>query len=133
LAANALTAAERYLKRYQRKQEREQARSEAAAAKYGTFSGVSMSPGEFYAQERRQRRERFRQRRRPARKPERRQSISARAPRTRRTRTAASRRGPPSSESDLPPLAHLRGFLPASIRMVQHLERRLGARRAALA
>ena len=56
----------------------------------------------------------------------------SRTPRSRRTRTArATRAGPlADSDGDPPPVAHLRGFIPAPVRMVRHIERRLGARAA---
>jgi hypothetical protein len=63
-------------------------------------------------------------------RPSRSRARASRARRTRRTRTARATRAGPSDEPD-PPLARLRGFLPASIRMVRHIERRLGARAAA--
>jgi len=58
--------------------------------------------------------------------PRPRQGAASRAPRSRRTRTrtasAAGRDGPlDGSEGEPPPLAHLRGFLPASVRMVRHI------------
>jgi hypothetical protein len=54
------------------------------------------------------------------------------APRSRRTRTArAARAGPlADGEPEPAPVARLRGFAPASLRMVRHIERCLGARAA---
>lgn len=57
-----------------------------------------------------------------------------RAARPRRRRRQVSRttssRGDPDPEPEQPPVAHLRGFGPASERMVRHIGRRLGARAA---
>jgi hypothetical protein len=61
--------------------------------------------------------------------PERRESAAR--PRERRARRSGSSRAGPSSESDLPPVGLLRGFTAASVRMVQHLQRRNAAMRLA--
>jgi hypothetical protein len=62
--------------------------------------------------------------------PERREPVAVPAtrPRERRARRAGSSRDGPGSESDEPPaVVHLRGFTAASVRMVQHCERRRAA------
>jgi hypothetical protein len=58
---------------------------------------------------------------------------SASRPRERRarTRSTAPTRGDPDPEPEPPPVGRLRGFTAASVRMVQHLERRRAAMRLA--